>query len=93
MLIKVDTAKTDLPITHDTFRKKYDVTAISNKVQVLLLLRQHHNAAFWLLCTYSFGPQGNLSLRSLTLIIFIIITFIGSISNTISHISRCRACV
>jgi len=39
--MKVDAARNDLPITHDTFRKKQDIKA---KVQVPPLLRQRHNA-------------------------------------------------
>ena len=40
-----ETARNDLPITGDTFRRKYDAKAVSSKVQVPPLLRQHHNAA------------------------------------------------
>jgi len=56
------TARNDLPVTHDTFRIKQYVNAVSSKVQVLPLLRLCHNAAFALLYDSSFGPRSNLSL-------------------------------
>jgi len=31
--MNVDTAKNDLPLTHDTIHRKYDAKAISSKVQ------------------------------------------------------------
>jgi len=41
----VETARNNLPRTHDTFRRKYDAKAVSSKVQVPPLLLQRHNAA------------------------------------------------
>jgi len=35
----------DLSVTHDTFRRKQDVKAVSSKVQGPPLLRRRHNAA------------------------------------------------
>jgi len=60
----VETARNDLPITHDAFRRKWDVKAVSRNVQIQPLLRQRHNVAIRLLCKSSFGAQSNLSLRS-----------------------------
>jgi len=38
-------ARNDFSITHNTFRRKLNVKAVSGKIQVLQLLRQSHNAA------------------------------------------------
>jgi len=55
ILKDVETTRNDLPVTHDTFRRKFDVKAVSNKVQVPPLLRQRHNAAIGLFSKSSFG--------------------------------------
>jgi len=34
----------DFPMTHNTFRRKWDVKAVSSKVQAPPLLRHRHNA-------------------------------------------------
>ena len=60
----VETARNDLPITHDAFRRKWDVKAVSRNVQIQPMSRQRHNVAIRLLCKSSFGAQSNLSLRS-----------------------------
>jgi len=41
----VETARNDVPITHDTFRRKSDVKAVSSKVQIPPMLHQRRNAA------------------------------------------------
>ena len=41
----VEAAGNDLHMTHDTFRRKWDVKYISSKVQLPPLLRQRHDAA------------------------------------------------
>jgi len=43
-----DAFRYDLPVTHDIFRRKFDVKAVSNKVQIPPLLRQRDNAALLL---------------------------------------------
>ena len=40
----VEAARNDLPVTHDTFRRKKDEKAVSSKVPVPPLSRQRHNA-------------------------------------------------
>jgi len=43
--MNIDMARNDFPVTHNNFRRKYDVKAVSRRVQVLPLLYQHHNVA------------------------------------------------
>ena len=45
----VETARDDLPITHDTFCEKQGVKAVSSKVPVPPLLRKRDTAALGLL--------------------------------------------
>ena len=61
----VATAGNDLPITYDTFCRKWNAKAVSSKVQVPPLLHQCYNAALRLLYKSAFGPRKNLSLRPL----------------------------
>jgi len=51
--MNVETARTDLPTIHDTFRR--NVKPISCKVEVPPLLCQRHNEALCLLCRPYFG--------------------------------------
>ena len=37
-----------LSLTHDTFRRKFDVKGVPSKAQILPLLRQRHNATLGL---------------------------------------------
>jgi len=54
--MNVEKGRNEFPITHDT---------VPGKVQGPPLLRQHHNVALRLLHKSSFGPQSNVSLRTL----------------------------
>jgi len=53
----LETARNYLPVTHDTFGKKWNVKAVSSKVQVTPLLRQRHNVAHGLHHKPSIGPS------------------------------------